>query len=78
MGSLKTPISRVEDRTTLIDNNDPNNVYIGKAAIGSPTSATVWAIQLINTNGGNISIKWSNGTYEANAVWDQRGSYSYS
>jgi len=78
MASMKTPIAKAQDLTVIIDDTDANNVYIGKATIGSTQSASVWSIRKIITNGGIITIAWAQGTNAANNVWNSRTGYAYS
>lgn len=69
------------DTNELIEVNVASSTvtYIGKAAVGSATSAAVWKIQKMTTTvGGDISIKYAAGSIQYNQIWDNRASLSYS
>lgn len=57
-----------------------NLVYLGRAKIGSLTSATVWQIRKFtyDVNNNPVSIIWANGSKQYNVAWDNRASLSYS
>lgn len=60
----------------LLDDTSTTNVtYVGKAAIGSATSASVWQIQKIDETTG-MSITWA-GTALFTAKWDDRTTETY-
>lgn len=56
---------RLDDTTTA------DVTYIGKAAIGSTTSAAVWQIAKLDTATGLIKT-WADGDASFNNVWDNR------
>jgi len=57
--------------TRLDDTSTPTTTYIGKAQIGSATSAAVWQIASLNTSSGLIKT-WADGDSLFNNVWDNR------
>lgn len=59
------------------DSGDANVTYIGKAAVGSLTSAAVWQIQQVDETSGTV-ITWADGDSDFNNVWDNRESLTYS
>lgn len=60
----------------LIDDTTTTDVtYIGEAALGSATSASVWRIKKIDESSG-VSITWSGTGFDVE--WDDRVSVSYS
>lgn len=55
----------------------PNVTYVGKAAIGTATSAAAWQLMKIDkTVTDNTSVKYANGG-EFTAVYDDRASETY-
>lgn len=61
---------------TLIDTTSTANVtYIGKAAIGTATSAASWQISKIDESGTVTSITWSGSGFTA--IWDNRTALTY-
>lgn len=54
----------------LDDTTTANVTYVGKAAIGSATSASVWQIQKIDETSGMV-ITWG-GTGAFDQEWDER------
>lgn len=64
------------DYATRVDNTTTANVlYVGKAAIGSATSAGIWQVKKIDTTTGVI-ITWAAGG-AFSQIWDNRASLSY-
>lgn len=59
----------------LPDSVDSNLIYVGKAAIGSVTSAPVWQIKRMDKT-TLLEITWP-GDALFNKVWDDRESYTY-
>ncbi len=59
------------------DSVDSNIQYIGKAAIGSATSAAVWQIARIDSTTGQI-MTWAGGSDSFTNIFDNRESLSYS
>lgn len=62
---------RIDDATTA------DVTYLGKAAIGTATSAAGWQIAKLSTASGLIKT-WADGNVNFDNVWDNRASLSYS
>ncbi len=60
----------------LDDYTTANITYIGKATIGSATSAAVWQIEKLDETTGLI-ITWAGVTDLFNQIWDNRTSLTY-
>lgn len=54
-----------------------NVTYVGKAKVGTATSADQWQIQRIDETSDTV-ITWADGDDKFNNVWDDRASLSYS
>lgn len=54
-----------------------NYTYIGKALIGTATSAASWQVQRIDATSGTV-ILWADGDADFDNVWDNYASLSYS
>jgi len=78
MASAVSSVSRIPDQITLIDQNDPNNVYIGNASRGTAGSASTWQIRKITNNSNILSVLFANGDREFAYEWANRATYSYS
>lgn len=52
-------------------------IYVGKAKIGTLTSASVWQIMRVDTASG-VVIQWADGVDTFTKEWDERASYTYS
>jgi len=59
------------------NSGDAKIEYIGKAPIGSLTSAEVWQIKKVNITTGTV-ITWADGDDSYNNEFDNRESLSYS
>ena len=57
-----------------------NQIYVGWAQTGTPTSDPFWRIMKQVFNGANqvTDIVWPNGSTGFGVVWDNRATYSYS
>ena len=61
------------------DASTPSFAYLGKAQIGSVTSAAVWQIQKLTFGAdGDVEITWADGNAAFDNIWDNRASLSYS
>ena len=61
------------------DASTPTYAYLGKAQVGSATSAAVWQIQKLTFGiDGDVTITWADGNAAFDNVWDNRASLSYS
>lgn len=70
-------VRKVEEKT-LIDEPDSTITYVGKAAMGSATSDTVWQIKRISVSGTVTTISYADGVSNYTKEWDERTNYSYS
>ena len=61
-----------------VDATDPDNIYLGYAALGTATSSPAWFMQKIVVNGELISTLTANGSDKYNNIWNDRASLSYS
>lgn len=59
----------------LDDTSTANNIYIGKAPVGSATSASVWQISKLDTSSG-LTKTWA-GSAGFTQIWDNRTSLTY-
>lgn len=64
--------------TTLIDEVSSTVTYIGKADVGSATSASVWQIMKISVSGTITNFAWASGVTTFTKKWDDRATYTYS
>ena len=73
------PPYRVSDNGALIvdTTTTANTIYIGKAGVGTATSAAGWQVKKIDTTNG-AAITWGSGSTGFNQVWDNRAGLSYS
>lgn len=61
------------------DASTPSFAYLGKAQVGSVTSAAVWQIQKLTFGAdGDVVITWADGDASFDNIWDNRASLSYS
>ena len=68
-------ISGTTNKTTRIQTVG-TRTYIGNAAIGSPESASVWQIKVLDTPG--LTKLWADGNDNFDNVWDDRATVTYS
>ena len=61
-----------------IDGNADGYQYKGIAAPGTATSAASWQIRRWNLSGDPVITSWADGDNNADNVWDNRTSLSYS
>jgi len=61
-----------------VDDTASTLTYVGKAFPGSSSSALVWQIQRLRTEGTVLAVEWPNGTADAQQRWADRTSLSYS
>lgn len=69
-GSIPVVMGSSTYKLLLDDTTTTNVTYVGKAAIGSATSASVWQIQKIDETSGMV-ITWG-GTGAFDQEWDER------
>lgn len=74
--------SRLGDVTLAVNlddvGGDPQVLYRGEAAPGTPTNASLWRIQRITINGDDVVIEWADGNANFDNVFDNRLILSYS
>ena len=63
------------DEATVVDSSGAPVFYVGKAPIGTASSASVWKIQKIDTTSGVIVTYAGGGNYTQ--IWDNRTSLVY-
>lgn len=57
----------------------PTFAYLGKAPVGTATSAAAWQVQkLVFGVDGDVEVTWADGNAAFDNVWDDRASLSYS
>lgn len=59
-----------------VDSGDLNLTYVGKAAIGSLTSAEVWQIKLVDSTSGTV-VTWADSNDNYDNEWDERENLTY-
>ena len=64
--------------TTRIDAVDSSTTYIGHAIIGTAESAASWRIKKIVVVDTVTSILWADGNANADNIWNNRTSITYS
>ena len=66
------------DRTpqVLIDEASATVTYVGYSHTGNATSAGKWLIKKVSVSGNVTTTQWA--SEEANQIWDNRASLSYS
>ena len=65
------------NKAMIIDEASATITYVGKAAIGSATSAAVWQVMRMNSTTGVVTT-WADGDDDEDNIWDNRASLSYS
>jgi len=61
------------------DATTPTLAYLGRAVVGSATSAAVWQIQYLAFGvDGDVEVTWADGSDAFNQIWDDRASLTYS
>ena len=78
-GFLKTVSSPSPDAetSTRLDEASATISYVGSAPPGSLTSAAVWSIKRLDSTSGLV-VLWADGNSEADNIWNNRASLSYS
>lgn len=62
---------------SLFDTSDPNNIYLGQSATRVATSQPAFQIARVHINGTDIQIRYAEGSYEFDKIWDDRAGYTY-
>lgn len=61
------------------DSATPTFAYLGKAQVGTLTSAAAWQVQKLTFGAdGDVDITWADGNAAFDNIWDNRASLSYS
>jgi len=76
-GTVATTSSPSQN-TKIDDTTTPGVIYIGNAEIGSVGSDATWQIKKLDTNTLALDKTWADGNDNADNVWDDRASLSYS
>ena len=63
---------------TKVDEASSTVTYVGKADIGTATSADSWQIKKISTSSTVTTVAYAGGVDTFSQVWDNRTSLSYS
>lgn len=71
-------INSAQALSERIDVASATVTYIGEAIVGTLGSAPTWRIQRVTVAGAVTSIEWADGNANADNVWDDRASLSYS
>jgi hypothetical protein len=74
-GSVSVAASTLAIQTD--ETTTAGTTYVGKAAIGSATSAAAWQIFKIVDTGGNLAITWADSDALFDNIWDNRASLTY-
>jgi hypothetical protein len=72
---------QVQNYATRYDQDaaTPTLAYLGKAQVGTATSAASWQIQKLDFGiDGDVTVTWADGNAGFDNVWDNRASLSYS
>lgn len=78
--SSGTPYKMVQDvpLKTIVDESDPDNVYVGEAAPGILSSESFWRIKKITKSSSVTTVAFADGNDNFDNEWDERATYSYS
>jgi hypothetical protein len=71
-------VSSPSTKTTITDQASSSVLYVGKADVGSLTSAPAWQIKKLTSSGGITTTQYADGNSNYDNVWDNRASLSYS
>ena len=74
--SLDINDTALQGLKVIVEEASATVTYIGKAPMGSLTSASVWLIEKVDTTSGTI-ITWA-GTGGYDQEWDERAAATYS
>lgn len=76
-GGTKAYRPMSDNTATILDDSADPILYVGKAPIGTATSAASWQIVKLDTSSGMIKT-WADGDGDFDNIWDDRVSLSYS
>jgi len=77
----KAKLTLLEDLQYKLDySGGANPIYIGQSYPGAATSTATWQIKKLTYDGnGNVTVvAFAGGTPDANQIWDNRATLSYS
>ena len=70
-------MAKIAALQTHIDEASATVTYVGKAATSALTSNAVWQIMKIEVSGSITTIKYADGNFEFDNIWDNRASLTY-
>jgi len=62
----------------IIDETDPDCIYVGLAEVGTKTNEPKWRIKRIKKVDNITYIGWADGDLNFDNIWDSRASIEYS
>lgn len=60
-----------------VDASTSGTTYVGFASPGATVSNAVWRVMRIVQNGSNTDVKFADGNFEFDNIWDDRMSLNY-
>ena len=70
--------AQVDGVKVIVDEIDPNNIYVGESTTLSATTDAERRIKKISISGTTTTISYADGVRsEFTKVWDDRATYSY-
>jgi len=63
--------------SVIVDETDPNSIYVGEAEPGADQNLPVWRIKQILTTGTMRNILYANGNAAYTNVWADRATLTY-
>jgi hypothetical protein len=63
--------------TTRLDEASATVTYVGLALVGSSEASAVWQIKRITVTGNITDIKFADGDFDFDNVWNNRACLSY-
>lgn len=66
-----------ESTKLAVNSVDSTITYVGKAAMSSLSSSSVWQIKRLTETGSNLDIEWADGDAFYDNIWDNREALSY-
>lgn len=74
----KSALVKSPNLAIVVDEASATVLYVGKAVIGTGTSAATWQVMQVTTAGVITTIAWADGDSGFDNIWDNRASLSYS
>lgn len=82
VNSVNTVLAVMNDNMVLepklVDETEGNVIYKGYAVPGTAANTSVWAIQRVTNDNGNLTYHWASGNKNFDKRWDLRREYVYS